>query len=76
MFYWAYPKNWKTLYSSKVRSVLEYGAPCWNPYSKDIDALENVQKHCLCLVSGQIDMLSLTGNGLEFFFFFLQRWIS
>ncbi|KAF0768250.1 putative RNA-directed DNA polymerase [Aphis craccivora] len=37
-------KHFKLLYCALVRSILEYGAPIWNPYTKTyIDFIERVQ---------------------------------
>ena len=50
----------KTLYTSIVRPVLEYGSVVWNPWLKqDINCLENVQRRCqrLCLESLEIESL-------------------
>ena len=44
-----------TLYTTMVRSVLEYGAPTWSPYyKKGIDILENVQNRCLRLSKEEV----------------------
>ncbi len=43
-------KKVKTLYTTMIRSVLEYGAATWSPYySKDIELLEKAQNQCLRL---------------------------
>ena len=43
-----------TLYKSRVRPVLEYAAPAWNPYlAKDVLALERVQRRASRLALGQ-----------------------
>ena len=55
-----------TLYTTMVRSVLEFGAPTWSPYySKDIDILENVQNRCLRLSKEEITLPSLSRRRLE-----------
>lgn len=53
-------KKVTTLYTTMIRSVLEYGAPTWSPfYQKDIDILEKVQKRCLRLSNEEIKLPSL-----------------
>ena len=55
-----------TLYTTMVRSVLEYGAPTWSPYyKKDIDILENVQNRCLRLSKEEITLPSLSRRRVE-----------
>ena len=59
-------KKVQTLYTTMVRSVLEYGAPTWSPYyNKDIDNLEKVQKRCLRLSKEEIVLPSLSRRRLE-----------
>ena len=48
-------KKITTLYTTMIRSVLEYGASTWSPYfKKDIDLLEGVQNRCLRLSNEEI----------------------
>ena len=55
-------KKVRTLYTTMILSVLEYGAT-WIPYyKKDIDSLENVQKRCLRISKEVIQLPSLSSR--------------
>jgi len=50
-------RSFKLLYSALVRSILEYGAPIWNPYTKtDIDLIVCVQNRFLKFVSFKFNL--------------------
>jgi hypothetical protein len=60
-------KKTKTLYTTMIRPVLEYGAPSWSPhYNKDIDCLERVQKRCIRLTTEDIELPSLSTRRMEY----------
>ena len=60
-------KKIKTLYTTMIRPVLEYGASVWSPYyKKDIDCLEQVQKRCCLLTTDEIKLPSLEERRLVF----------
>ena len=45
------------LYKAFVRSILEYANPVWFPYKrKDIDMIEDVQRHFTCTIIGLKDL--------------------
>jgi hypothetical protein len=49
--------SFKLLYCALVRSILEYGAPIWNPYTKtDIDFIERVQNRFLKFVAFKFNL--------------------
>jgi hypothetical protein len=51
-------RSFKLLYCALVRSILEYGAPIWNPYTKtDIDFIERVQNRFLKFVAFKFNLI-------------------
>ena len=53
-------KKVKTIYTTMIRPVIEYGAPVWSPYFiKDIKLIEKVQNRCLRLSTKSIELPSL-----------------
>lgn len=54
------PEKVKTLYSTMIRPVLEYGSIIWSPHlKKDISQLEAVQRRCIRLSNDTITLPSL-----------------
>lgn len=54
------PEKVKTLYTTMIRPVLEYGSTTWSPHlKKDISQLESVQRRCIRIANDTFTLPSL-----------------